>query len=120
MGYSLKSLKEELVSKNMANDGLVGWGQKSSLVGGVVGALVNPMHVISMIENSKILVIPFNNKEIKYNECIFFDKTQLTNAKVSGILGKKLVLKTQDGKKVTLPITQGAGDVKKIISRLGF
>ena len=29
MGYSLKSLKEELVSKNMANDGLVAWGQKA-------------------------------------------------------------------------------------------
>ena len=126
MGYSLKSLKEELVSKNLADYGLVGWGQSIGAwamfgaIGGAIGGATSSKFVISMVENSKIAVFPFTNKEIKYNEAKAFDKTQIASVKISGLLSKTLKLSTTSGKQFKFPITQGVGDVKEILSRLGF
>jgi hypothetical protein len=127
MGYSLKSLKEELISKNLADYGLVAWGQNVGTAGllfGAIGAGIASATakkvVISMVENSKIAIFPFTNKEIKYNEGLAFDKTQIESAKLSGLISKTLKIKTTSGKKFTYPVTQGAKDVKEILTRLGF
>lgn len=127
MGYSLKKLKEELSSRNLANYDLVAWGQKSSTVGMLFGAIggaiagaTSSKFAISMVENSKIAIFPFTNKEIKYSEAKAFDRTQIENAKVSGLLSKKLKITTKTGSKFSFPITQGAGSVKEILTRLGL
>jgi hypothetical protein len=127
MGYNLKSLKEELASKNLADYGLVAWGQNVGTAGlwfGAIGAAIASATAkkiaISMVENSKIAVFPFTNKEIKYNEARAFDKTQIENAKLSGLISKTLKIKTTSGKTFSYPITQGAKDVKEMLTRLGL
>ena len=129
MGYSLKSLKLELEAKNLADYGLIAWGQSTSAVaagalfgaiGGAIASATSRKYAITMIRGSQIAVFPFTSKEIKYNEAIAFDKSQLAKAKISGLIGKKLVLETYDGKKHSYSIMQGAKDLKTILSNLGF
>lgn len=120
MGYNLKSLTSELQAKNMADDGLVAWGQNSSgALFGAVGALLSSMHTISM-HNDQILIIPFTSKQIKYDECQAINKSDIVAAKVSGLLGAKLVLELKNGKKVKCNISQGKDAVKEILKRFGF
>jgi len=127
MGYNLNKLKNELASRNLADYGLVAWGQKSiggwalfGAIGGAIGGATTPKFAISMVENSKIAVFPFNNKEIKYNEAKAFDKSKIKSATISGLMSKKLTIKTVDGQTFAYPIMQGASDVKEILSRLGL
>ena len=126
MGYSLKSLKDELCLRNLADGGLVAWGQSASAgslfgaVGGAIAGVTSPKYVISMIKNSQIAFFPFTNKEIKYNEMMAFDRTQITMAKISGLFSKTLKLTMVDGKRFSFPIMQGVGDLKKILLELGL
>ena len=127
MAYSLNKLKEELVSKNLADDGLVAWGQATSnmlslggAVGGLLAGITGQKFAISMIENSKIAIFPFTNKEINYNDARAFGRDKLEKVKLSGLFTKTLKLYTVDGNCIKLPLLQGASSVKEIISRLGF
>ena len=118
-GSGLGKLKKELTENGYAEDGLVAWGNASSgfLFGGIGGAL-GGMHVISK-KGDAIYVIPFG-KEILYNQALVFEKQNIASATVKGLLGKKLVVKTKGGKEFKYAITQGAGDVKTILEKLGF
>ena len=120
MGYNLKSLTTELQAKNMADDGLVAWGQSGSgsLFGAIGGALA-PMHAISKHEN-KILITPFSNKQIKFNECVTISKEDISSAKVGGLFSAKLAIVLKNGEKRTYSITQGKNAVEQILSSLGF
>ena len=130
MGYSLKSLKAELTSRQLADDGLVAWGQSSTganvggffggAIGGAIGAAVTPMYAITMIRGSQIAIFPFTNKEIRYNEAYAFNKNNIERAKLSGLISKTLTIITTNGQKHKYPILQGSGDVKKIFHTLGL
>ena len=120
MGYNLKSLTTDLQAKNMADEGLVAWGQagSGSLFGAVGGAFA-PMHAISK-QGNKILITPFSNKQIKFNECVAINKDNIASAKVSGLFGAKLVITVKNGETRKYSITQGKDAVKKILSLLGL
>lgn len=127
MGFSLKSLKDELVSKNLADYGLVAWGQNIGTAGflfGAIGAVIagstTPKHTISIVESSKIAIFPFTNKGIKFDEGKAFDKSEISSAKVSGLLSKTLKIKTTSGKTFSYSISQGADSVKEMLTKLGF
>ena len=120
MGYNLKSLTSELVNKNLADGGLVAWGQASGgAFFGAMGAALASMHTISM-KDGNILVIPFTNKQIKYSEATIIKKSEIKTAKVSGLLSGKLKIKLNNGKSLSFGITQGKGAVKQILTSLGF
>lgn len=128
MGYSIKSLKQELVAKGYSDDGLVGWGNNASAtsgaifgaVGGALAGAFSKMHVVCK-RGDDILIIPFTNKEILYSNGIVFNKQIIEKAQVKGLfLSKKLVIVTKNGKKSNFPILQGVGDVKAILQKLGF
>ncbi len=116
MGYSLNKLKEELTVKGLADDGLVAWGNSGS---GVLGGAFGGMQVIYK-KGTTIFVTPFNNKEIVFSETTTIDKQSIVSAAVKGLLGKKLVIKMNDGKTLKFAITQGAGNVKAILQNLGI
>ena len=120
MGYSLNKLKQELTAKDYADEGLVAWGNSASggLFGGA-GAAFGGMHVISK-KGDSILVIPFTNKEILYDKSCAFEKANISSASVKGLLSKSLIIKTTDNKEFKYAITQGAGDVKTILQKLGL
>lgn len=118
MAYSLNKLKEELVAKGMAEDGLVGWGQNNH-IGGVFAAMLSKMHCISKVGN-RLVVIPFSNKEIDFSQAVGFSRDYITSAKVSGMLTGTLKLSLADGTSYTFNIMQGKNDVKEILKRLGL
>lgn len=119
MGYSLKSLTAELVNKNMANDGLVAFGQNTSGLGGILESLGRPMHAISMV-GEQIVITPFTNKEIIFNKAIAFPRKNIQKAKVSGLLTGQLTIVMNGGSEYKYNITQGKPAVKQILSRLGL
>ena len=119
MGYSLNKLKKELSEKNLADNGLVAWGQNTG-TGGIIASAISPMFTISKAGN-KIVVIPFNNKTISYDKAISFDLSKIDTAKVKGAwLFSKLVIKTVDGRVYKYSITQGKSAVKQILSSLSL
>jgi len=120
MGYSLNKLKQELVTKGYADEGLVAWG--NSAAGGLfgaIGAAFGPMHVVCK-KGEALLVIPFTNKEILYSKGFAIQKQNIASAELKGLLSKKLVVKTKAGKKLEYPIMQGVSDLKTILQELGF
>ena len=120
MGYNLKSLTTDLQAKYMADDGLVAWGQSGSgSLFGAIGGAFAPMQAISK-HDDKILITPFSNKQIKFNECVAISKENISSAKVSGLLSAKLVIVLKNGEKKKYSITQGKSAVKQILSSLGF
>ena len=123
MGYSLKSLTVELVNKNMANDGLVAFGQNTSGLGGMIGGMLEslgrPMHAISMA-GEQIIITPFTNKEILFSKAIAFPRKNIQKAKVSGLLTGQLTIVMNNGSKYKYNITQGKSAVKQILERLGL
>lgn len=119
MGYNLKSLTSELVAKGMADNGLVAWGQSGSgSLFGAVGSAFAPMHAISK-QGDNILITPFSNKEVKYDNCVSISKLDINSAKVSGLFSAQLVLVLKSGETKKYPITQGKDAVKQILSALG-
>ena len=127
MGYSYKSIKSELTEKNYANEGLVAIGQRHSSAGlwfGAIGAAINSAssnkYAFILVEGSKLAIIPFTNKEIKYAEAKAFDKSKFEILKVSGWIGKQLTIKLVGGQKVVYDIMGGPGDIKEIVNRMGF
>ena len=128
MGYNLKKLTEELKVKGLADDGLVAWGQNLNAMGGFLGGAIggaiagatSSMYTVSR-KGSKIVIIPFTNKEIKYSEGIMIDKSKIKKAKLSfGIWTAKLKIETIDGKLRAYSITQGKSAVREILTQLGF
>lgn len=121
MGYNLKSLTNELVSKNLADDGLVAWGQSSrGQLFGAIGSAVASMHVISKRGN-QIVIIPFSSKEIKYKEGVVINREKIESAKLSGgLFNAKLIINTKSGKQYKYTVTQGKDAVKKILAQLGL
>lgn len=125
MSFDLNSLREELISKKAAEDGLVAIGQ-DVLGWGVLGSLIAEntikRYTISKV-GSKILVIPYTFSEIEYKSGIAFDKSVITKAKVSGdgiFVTTKLKLWTIDGKVHKYFISQGRKAVKEIVNRMVF
>ena len=128
MGYNLKKLTDELSAKGLADNGLVAWGQNANAmagflggaIGGAIAGAATRMHTISC-KGDKIVVIPFSNKEIKYDEGVMIDKSKIKSAKISsGLWSSKLKIETVSGKSIAYSITQGKDAVKQILSKLGF
>ena len=128
MGYNLKKLTEELTAKGLADNELVAWGQNvnamagflGGAIGGAIAGATTRMHTISC-KGDKIVVIPFSNKEIKYDEGVMIDKSKIKSAKISsGLWSSKLKIETVSGKSIAYSITQGKDAVKQILSKLGF
>lgn len=122
MGYSLNKLKQELVTKGYADEGLVAWGSSAASWGwlfGAIGAAFDSKHVVCK-KGEALLVIPFTNKEILYSKGFAIQKQNIASAELKGLLSKKLVVKTKAGKKLEYPITQGVSDLKTILQELGF
>ncbi len=120
MGYNIKTLTSDLVSRGMADGGLVAWGQSGN--GWLFGAMaaIAPMHAISK-QGDKILITPFSNSQIKYESCIAIDRASIESAKVSGgLFGGKLTLVLRNGETRKYAITQGKDAVKEILSILGL
>ena len=68
-----------------------------------------------------LLLIPFNNKQIIYDGGIMFDVSSIASAKIAGFwIYSKLKIKTLDGRIYTYSITQGKGNLKKMLASLGF
>ena len=119
MGYSLKSLTVELVNKNMADDGLVAFGQNTTGLGGALESLARPMHTISLV-GDKIVITPFTNKEIHFDKAFAFSRNNIASAKVSGLLTGTLKIVMSSGKKYSYNIMQGKSQVKQILNKLGL
>ena len=124
MGYSLNKLKRELTEKNVADEGLVSWGQVSSpisMMGAIGGALsATAKMVVVCKKDNNIVVIPFTNKEILYKEHVAYNKQSIASISLKGLLTKKLIITTQNGDKHKYTMYQGVSDLKTIISRLGL
>ena len=105
MAYSLNKLRDELVSKNLSENGLVAWGQNSGM-GGILPSATTPMFVISSA-NNKIIIIPFNNKQIVYDGGITFDRESILSAKIAGfwIYSKFRFIKYNNCKKKFFVVT---------------
>ena len=119
MAYNLKKLKQE----NVADEGLVCWGQKKSsagilfgAVGGAISAASNMVVVCKKANN--LLVIPFTNKEIQYKNFIAYKTENINSLSISGLLTKTLTIHTKDGQKHKYTINQGIADLKEIIKKI--
>ena len=126
MAYNMKSLAQELASKNMADGGLVAWGQNTGAgslfgaLGGAVSALSKPMHVISKV-GSQLVVTPFTSKEILFNNAVAFNRANMNDAKLKGgLFGATLVITMQSGKTYKFSIMQGKSELKQILKELGL
>ena len=115
MGYNLKTLTRDLAEKGLAVDNLVAFGQNAI---GAVMALTSPMYAISIV-NNKIVITPFTNKSIDFDNRTEIDVNDILEAKVSGLLTGTLKIKTKNGV-VKYPIVQGKGAVKQILVKLGL
>lgn len=115
MGYNLKTLTKELNENGLAEDNLVAFGQNAI---GVVMALTCPMYTISCA-NNKIIITPFTNKYIDFENKKEIDANDIIEAKVSGLLTGTLKIKTANGVS-KYPIVQGKGAVKQILIKLGL
>ena len=117
---NLNKIKEELTNKGMAKEGLAAWGNKGN--GSLFGAMsaFSPMFAVSMTDTG-ILITPFNNKTIFTDNTNLFKKEDISSVKMKGFwIFKHLEIVTNDGNKHRFDILQGANDVKKMISILGF
>ena len=120
MGYNSKKLAQDLVAKNMADGGLVAWGQNSSGLFGALGAALSDMHVISKVGN-QLVVTPFSNKEIFFEKAVAFKRESIVEAKLKGgLFGSKLVLKMQSGKTYKFSVMQGKSEMKQMLNDLGL
>lgn len=115
MGYNLKTLTRDLTEAGLAEDNLVAYGQNAT---GAIMALTSPMYAISC-SKTKIIITPFTNKNIDFNNRKEIDVKDIENAKVSGLLTGVLKIKTSSGV-VKYPIVQGKGAVKQILLKLGL
>lgn len=80
----------------------------------------SPMFAVSMTDVG-ILITPFNNKTIFTDNPNVFKKEEISSIKMKGFwIFKHLAIVTKDGNKHRFDILQGASDVKKMISLLGF
>ena len=126
MGISVKDLKRELGQRGLADNNLVAFGQNVSNVGYLFGAVGSAiahasakMHAIS-ISGNRIIVMPFTNKEILFDQGVAYSRQNIASAKVSGLLSKTLKLNFVNGQSVKLNITAGAGEVKKMLNMIGL
>lgn len=119
MGYSLTKLKKELQEKHYSDNGLVAWGQNNNF--GAIGALASSMYTISQV-GQKIVITPFTNKQILFENAIAFDKSIIKKAKTGGfwIYSSFLKIETNDGRVFKYSITQGKGSVKQILNNIGL
>ena len=123
MSYNLETITKEMVEKDMADDGLVAWGQNSSKMVfwfGLIGAAFASYHVISK-KGDRILITPFKSKKIMFEESKYVEKANILSAEIKGgLFGTKLVIKTKDKQKFNINITQGKEAVEQILKLLGF
>ena len=119
MAYSLSKLKAELLEKRYSENGLVAWGQNNNF--GAVGALASRMFTISQV-GEKIVITPFTNKQILFENALAFDKSIIKTAKVGGfwIYSSYLKITTNDGQIYKYSIMQGKNAAKQIIKNLGL
>ncbi len=123
MSYDLKSLRQELTSKNVADKGLVAIAQTFSgngFLGSLIAETSTKKYAISMI-GSKLAIIPFNYNNIEFESSVAFDKMIIEKAKVTGdgiFLLSKLKILTIDGKMHEYIILQGRKTVKQILKEL--
>lgn len=126
MGNNVKTIAQELKSRNMADGGLIAWGQNSSAMswfgtfGGAISSLKTPMHAISKVGN-QLVVTPFTNKETMFDRAIAFNKEAMVDAKVKGgLFGSSLVIKMKSGKSYKFSIMYGKAELKQMLAELGF
>lgn len=119
MGYNLNKLKAELLEKRYSENGLVAWGQNNSF--GAVGALVSRMFTISQV-GEKIVITPFTNNQILFENALAFDKSIIKTAKVGGfwIYSSYLKIVTNDNQVYKYSIIQGKSAAKQIVKNLGL
>lgn len=123
MSYDIKSLRKELTSKRLADDGLVAVGQivrGGGFLGSLIAETTTKKYTISKM-GTKIAIIPYNYHNIEYNSGIGFDVRVIKKAKVTGdglFIVSKLKIWTIDNRVHTYFISEGRRAVKEILRKL--
>lgn len=127
MGYNYDNIKDELIEKGLADDGLVAMGSKpiganenlGSLLLGVKKGFSGKDHAITK-QGDKIVIYPFTTKGVCYDEAITLEKENIVKVSIYNFMAFEVRFKTnlKGYKKLWLPITTGKDDVKQILELL--
>ena len=129
MGFNYYDIKNELIEKGLADDGLVALGEKpfnatenlGSLLLGVKKGFSGKSHAITK-QGDKIVIYPFTTKGVCYDEALTLEKDNILKVSVYNFIVCEVRFKTniKKFKKLWLPITIGKDDAKEILSQLGL
>lgn len=126
MGISVNDLKRELGQRGLADNNLVAFGATVNNVGflfGAVGAALAysnaKYHAIS-VSGNRIIVMPYNNKQILFDQGVAYSRQNIASAQIKGLFSKTLKLNFVNGQSVKLNITTGASEVKQMLNMLGL
>ncbi len=127
MALKYKDIKEQMIAKNYAEDGLVALCQTvntstAAFWGGMIGAAIaganNKCYAVSKI-GEQLVFVPYTNKEINFQSAFAYNKSKITKAKVSGVGGfAKIKIWTVDGKTQKYSIIQGKAELQTILTKL--
>lgn len=118
------NVKEELISKGMAEGGLVAFarsnnGMMGAYLGGMMGSAIQmatAKHYAIVKSEDKILVIPYKKGEILYDKTEVYAKEDILKAKLSWT--SKFKIKMRNGKKRVVYIEMFPKDLKEILKQL--
>ena len=127
MALKYKDIKEQMIAKNYAEDGLVALCQTvntstAAFWGGMIGAAIasanNKCYAVSKI-GDQLVFVPYSNKEIDFKSAFAFNKAKIEKGTVGGIGGyAKIKLWTTDGDVHKYSIIQGKSDLQTILTKL--
>ena len=126
MKYNYKTLKEELIKNELADDGLVALGQNISTAAiwfGAIGAAIagskNTPFTVSMV-GEKIVIIPYDKNGQYFDKTEAYAKEDIKALKLGGFIYKVLKITTKDDKVHKYTILQGVKDVKAMLEKLAL
>lgn len=126
MGYNYKKIKEELVEKKLADDGLVALcstgSQTAGLWFGIIGALISASkskyYAVTKV-GEKIALIPYTSKKIDTEAALGYNKSNISKIKIGGAGAySSIQISTVDGKTQKYSIIQGKKDLQTIVEKM--
>lgn len=117
-----KNVREELLKKGSADEGLIAWGKlgsKAEIHGGIEGA--NSKFYALTKAGDEMLFIPYSKSGVYYKNVYILHKSKMKNLQVGGFgIFTILKLTTFDGHEKIYHITSGRKALKKIVESFGF